>query len=359
MDWWLHLFFSFKGRISRGGFWAGFGTLMVGWTIVWLGIIFGFMDIQDFTPQTEEELRRFDEQMLRLSWTTFPVALLMTWPMLALYVKRLHDLGRSGWWAVGFLAIMYTFSLAYFGGFIGTLSKLTTTGIALQYLSSFISLAMVAYLGSWRGEVGANRFGDDPLPSDKHGQARTSGRPSYLRHLFAFSGRISRQEYWIGLLIGFAVLMGFSAAGGLVFNLAMNQHGVSPMSPPTAETEQAMKAIMTSPLGFAFLGLLGIGYLLFFYNVLALSVKRLHDRKRSGLWLLLPIACILLPIIIPLLLDSGGLKTMLNGAAVVLALIVALYLFIQAGFLRGIEGDNKYGPDPLEAYGAAKRPEAI
>ncbi|MCH7865584.1 MAG: DUF805 domain-containing protein [Proteobacteria bacterium] len=56
---------------------------------------------------------------------------------------------------------------------------------------------------------------------------------------------------------------------------------------------------------------------------LAISVKRYHDRDRKGWWLLIA----LIPI------------------------IGVLWIFVVLGFLKGTEGANRFGSDPLAAEG--------
>lgn len=58
---------------------------------------------------------------------------------------------------------------------------------------------------------------------------------------------------------------------------------------------------------------------------LAIGVKRYHDRDRKGWWLLI----VLIPV------------------------IGSLWLFVVLGFLKGTEGANRFGPDPLAAEGGA------
>jgi uncharacterized membrane protein YhaH (DUF805 family) len=60
-------------------------------------------------------------------------------------------------------------------------------------------------------------------------------------------------------------------------------------------------------------------YLPFYWAFLALAVKRLHDRGKSGKWLLLAL--------VPLL--------------------GAVWLAIELFFLPGTPGENRYGADPL------------
>lgn len=60
----------------------------------------------------------------------------------------------------------------------------------------------------------------------------------------------------------------------------------------------------------------------FFVGLLALITKRLHDRNKRGVWLLV----VLIPIAGPILLVT------------------------ELGFLRGSAGPNRYGRDPSEFY---------
>ena len=64
------------------------------------------------------------------------------------------------------------------------------------------------------------------------------------------------------------------------------------------------------------------------YDILVIgggiNAKRYHDRDRSGWWLLL----ILIPLLGP------------------------LWLIVVLGFLKGTEGENRFGPDPLQANAA-------
>ncbi len=68
-----------------------------------------------------------------------------------------------------------------------------------------------------------------------------------------------------------------------------------------------------------FYTLVGLIFLLIIWPALAISVKRWHDRDKSGWWVLI------------------GLVPLIGG----------LWALIETGFLPGTEGDNQYGPDPL------------
>ena len=86
----------------------------------------------------------------------------------------------------------------------------------------------------------------------------------------------------------------------------------------------------------------------------ALSVKRLHDRDRTGWWLLwqiliIVVAVILIMVAITVPKEQGALWYALAGAAGLAAFAISVWLFVEIGFLRGTQGPNRFGPDPLGA----------
>lgn len=124
------------------------------------------------------------------------------------------------------------------------------------------------------------------------------------KFLFRFDGRVSRAPYWLALLavllvdsIAFGVIGGFELFDG--DTLAVERKGPSRL--------WALSVVPPS---------LWIG--------LVLSVKRWHDRNKSGRWILIN----LVPVV-------GW-----------------LWHLIECGFLRGTIGPNRFGQDPL-------RPRAI
>lgn len=126
--------------------------------------------------------------------------------------------------------------------------------------------------------------GDDP----------SSGNPGLIQLLFSFQGRIPRSTYWCvclssGLLFGFIVGLSW-----LFFEAGR-------------PSEVGMFLILS-------------GFVVQFAITLAATAKRWHDRNKSARWLMLK----LLPYVGP------------------------IWELIECGFLRGTEGENEYGPDPLQ-----------
>jgi len=79
-------------------------------------------------------------------------------------------------------------------------------------------------------------------------------------------------------------------------------------------------------------------------SALAIGVKRLHDRDRSGWW-------IVLLYFGPTVLgaaqnsaESGTLASILLGIG---AFAVSICALVELGFLRGTRGPNRFGTDPL------------
>ncbi len=122
--------------------------------------------------------------------------------------------------------------------------------------------------------------------------------------LFGVRGRLTRASFWL-VALGIVVveLLLFAALGG---EAAMS-----------GDLQAALAAM--GPVAGAVLLVFG---LLATWVSLSVAIKRFHDRDKSGWWLLI----LLVPVV-------GG-----------------LWYLIECGFLRGTEGSNRYGKDPLARY---------
>jgi len=127
---------------------------------------------------------------------------------------------------------------------------------------------------------------------------------------FSFNGRINRAKWWLGVLGLFIVQWVLWLVLGSAFGLAALENIDS--NDPTAVVVlmQQMSAMMVP---------MGILILVMIYPSLAVHTKRWHDRNKSGWWSLI--------MLIPM--------------------VGALWVLIELGILRGTDGENRYGPDPL------------
>jgi uncharacterized membrane protein YhaH (DUF805 family) len=144
--------------------------------------------------------------------------------------------------------------------------------------------------------------------------------------LFSFQGRINRGKYWLAVLIYMVVWTVFIAAIFMwIGKLNLDN--------------------LFSVAGGALLFWL-IGFILFIagaWSGLAVGVKRLHDRDKSGWW-------ILLFWLGPGILGGWQTATPDLGGGFILSLAataLAIWAFIELGCLPGTPGPNQYGPDPL------------
>ena len=96
------LFFSYSGRIGRMPYWLGTLAIAVVQYFVasWiLGLAMpGVMELAAANPEVTLEV--FQEIMLRTVVPVGIISLVFMWPTYAIYTKRWHDRGKSGWWSL-------------------------------------------------------------------------------------------------------------------------------------------------------------------------------------------------------------------------------------------------------------------
>jgi uncharacterized membrane protein YhaH (DUF805 family) len=166
---------------------------------------------------------------------------------------------------------------------------------------------------------------------------------SLTQLLFSFKGRIKRLHWWVASLAAGFVASVLTA----ILEGAARSLGEAIVNPVTHQFE---------PTGIFGLAVSIIG-LVNAWVAFALSVKRLHDRDRTGWWLLwqlliIAVAVILVIVAIAVPKDENTVWYVLAGAAGLTAFLISLWLFVQIGFLRGTQGPNRFGPDPLAASSA-------
>jgi len=139
----------------------------------------------------------------------------------------------------------------------------------------------------------------------------------------SFDGRIGRKQFWIGFIPLVLVMTAI---------LFLSLFAVN-------ETDQWVFRLNKF-----------IVMLIFMYPLMALGVKRLHDRGRPGYvvwiffipWFLHQITN---------LLEITGDNLNLNSLDLIfisINLAISIWFFIDLGCLRGERRTNQYGPDPAE-----------
>ncbi len=151
------------------------------------------------------------------------------------------------------------------------------------------------------------------------------------RFLFlSVDGRISRKPYWLGVL-GVVVASLALQATAATLGLYAFRYGA-------AERVQVQSVNLVIALLLA-------------YPSAAIIVKRLHDRDRTGWW----VALIYGPTPAAPLLDLVGIagtfdkSSPISIALILVNFVFGVWFFVELGFLKGTQGPNLYGPDPLGA----------
>jgi uncharacterized membrane protein YhaH (DUF805 family) len=158
--------------------------------------------------------------------------------------------------------------------------------------------------------------------------------------LFSFKGRINRKPWWLATI---AVGLAASVITGILEVLA-RASGATIVNPVTHEFEPTgIFGLATSIIALANM-----------WIAFALSAKRLHDRDRTGWWLIWQLLILILAVILVVVAvavphEQGAVWYALAGAAGLAAFVISVWLFVQIGFLRGTQGPNRFGPDPLGA----------
>ena len=156
--------------------------------------------------------------------------------------------------------------------------------------------------------------------------------------LLSFKGRINRKPWWLATIAAGLAASIITA----IIEIIARSSGQTAIDPVTNQVE---------PTGI-FGVLVGIVGLMNMWIAFALGAKRLHDRDRTGWWLIwqfliLVLAVILVVVAVAVPQEQGAVWYALAGAAGLAAFVISVWLFVQIGFLRGTSGPNRFGPDPF------------
>lgn len=148
--------------------------------------------------------------------------------------------------------------------------------------------------------------------------------PSFGQFYFSLQGRISRSQYWLRFFLPVFLI-------GVVLNMI-------------ALAGDALKVLPN------------LFQLIVLWPGIAVLVKRIHDRNKSGwlVWVLyVPLIVAVIFTIVALALIGLGDHAVASGMSIVagvfwiVSLGIGIWFFIEFGCLRGTIGANRYGPDPV------------
>ena len=172
--------------------------------------------------------------------------------------------------------------------------------------------------------------------------------------LFAFDGRVNRAKAWLALLVILCWMIVIAAIllfidgmfGNPVKSIHFNLNDVFAFVDPAvlrAAIARLREGKEASPAHLVLTFFHTVGTLLFAWVYLATSVKRLHDRDRSGWW------------VVPFFAFPGlyaQFADRLPESYLMFPLALAVFGLMIWGFieiycLRGTRWTNQFGPNPL------------
>jgi uncharacterized membrane protein YhaH (DUF805 family) len=160
--------------------------------------------------------------------------------------------------------------------------------------------------------------------------------------LFSFTGRLNRARYWLAGI----VLMVVSLVLLPIDILSWVLIATSPLSVAALIAVEGRSVMPIASAGVLFVRfvylLVSFADLLVLFAGFAVAIKRLHDRNKSGWWLLLFALVTLILQTIAYYTGAVEVKLIL----VLVCLSIGIWFFVELGFLRGTAGPNRYGPDP-------------
>jgi len=192
-----------------------------------------------------------------------------------------------------------------------------------------------------------------PIP-ETAGLPRLEIAVNWTWYLFSFEGRINRAKFWLSLpiLLGWMLFIMW-IMWMVIMTTVLHQAQSQPHGHETINVSLGLDEIITL-LGRAshmslslrdVISLLGnlFGLTIFLWIWLATSVKRLHDRDRSGWWI---VPFFVLPSFSSNIQDWLGESIFVFPIGLALT-ILCVWGLIEMGFLRGSGRTNQFGPNPL------------
>lgn len=165
--------FVFRGRASRSEFWYWVLFVAIGsWGLTQLDAMIFDTPFLDIIKDPIGGL---------FGWITLPALLAVSW-------RRLHDIGRSGWWiGSGFLWLIFTIFVSVVLAFLVASALKSGNTAFLEMMKPYkSSIEMFAFISMWSplpwglillvffgtpSKKGENRFGPNQNPNTEHGGA--------------------------------------------------------------------------------------------------------------------------------------------------------------------------------------------
>lgn len=146
----LALFFSFRGRITRRGFWFGLALLVAASPVA-----LTLATVENPLASAVEATRELGP--IGLIWS-----LGLLFALAALNIKRLHDRNRTGLFAVLFYGPAVLEMARFFLGDAIPVAELQEYATVTRSILGAVGVWFLIELGLYAGTRGPNKYGPDP-----------------------------------------------------------------------------------------------------------------------------------------------------------------------------------------------------
>lgn len=152
MKWWLtciRKYVTFEGRARRKEYW------MFELFNVIFCIVAGILDWAFFDAYLDP---------MKPKYLTMLYGLFIFLPQLAVIVRRLHDIGRSGWWLAGYYGVGIICTIGMLLGSVMMLGG-KSGGVVLTGVSFVVLMVVAIWMLVWmcfNSQPGTNKYGPNP-----------------------------------------------------------------------------------------------------------------------------------------------------------------------------------------------------
>jgi uncharacterized membrane protein YhaH (DUF805 family) len=178
--------------------------------------------------------------------------------------------------------------------------------------------------------------------------------------LFSFEGRINRAKYWYAIVASSVASMVFlsivACAIGGIFGAGVKSVHVDFLdwlrNFPSFPFTVSFRDTAPSPAVVLFYAMGAPIFVVGMWFLTAATVKRLHDRNKSGWWI---VPFFIAPILLSKVGDWLGDSYPADFLMIVM-IALSLWGFVEVLCLRGTRGPNRFGEDPQAPVHRSPRP---
>ena len=327
--------------LSAAIWWAGIVTLVVFVVGKWL------IDLVLFIPICAVHVRRMHDT----GRSAAPLAVLLGLFLIAntIACSNMLDMERFSDPVAGIMALENVSGLffSFLGGPytpVGVLQRLimglivtpSTEWSLIMFMPLVVLILLLtplAWLMLRHGTDKDNRYGPAPEPFRDPGRGLVSAVLQCLVHGYTrFAGRATRSEYWWFTLASTALVSSFSVPWYNVLSAYSSIYDIS-----------TLRIVL-----FSFFALLP--QLALFLPNLAVLVRRLHDRDKSGLWLVGLLCVQVVAVFFGFLCMHKAYGSLGSVLFFLLCALGPSCLLLWQMIRPGSRGPNRYGPNPRAGY---------